>query len=1036
MVPLDPIFAHQLDYTGFGPTGTGFAPTHRQRQQAAAARARTQRAAVAMQFIDPYVGAFARTANQVFQAAGNPGDARQQIYGTASGQAVLDKAMALRRTGMLGHGDPLTYSTNIMQGVAAGGFGIQMGGHALQRDENGVRRPVPVFDPGTRVSGMGAQTEHMGIRVMQQAMDQLYGKGEVADPRKTHGFDMAEMSMLYNDHLRNNGMGKAMKVVSNARAGDKLSAALQSEIDLNVRRHLEDVASDVDDPNGRFAKRRQAIFETADDDTKAAYHADPALLDSAALADISKEFKDPKIQKHFKDMADAKTAVVTNHQVIKEATDTVKEMAGGMASLMDLFGEMSMVEGIMQRNAMFGTRLRDARAAKRENQIINSMSAAATLNGIDPQAFGQFAMLRQQDMLQNFKQLYGVDAKDDSVLNQTVAEMSRNIDIQANMRLHGATQAAKAARDAGLGNSLGEVATLDEIHADLQEGAGLLATNYQFVTALAGSKDLFGKEDNAIANRFVSEFQNSKDVNERNAIEARARAFYMRRGDHKTLETAMKAVREDTGRLGREDPYLLGDMIDTVQRGRHQALNRSRLDSVLGGDTAATSVFAEQLGSAGLTAMVDIANTDEAAPGDRAKALSELFAKSGMSDEQISLTKARYLNNDGSLKGGTADELVLLSKALTTYEKHGTDSVYGKKIEGARSLQALGESSARAKLGDQGISIRGVLNAFAEGKITGINTDEEKIMALKAMHDMGITIPGAERFDADVDLSKLDKRTLGRLRSVFGDDFDLAGQFGMSEEEFMAKYNEDEGFRAKAFARMQHNPDASISGPIDRAALISKEALDALEDVDLDKRVKGGHLAAKLLGVDGKDAHAMGNNIHIRNALKGNEDGTALADALKKDFMIDGGFSARVGLEASDAVKGLVPGWGAWQAFSKATGIGQDTIRSKHKNMERFMSMTDRLLEDPLLAAGLSDEDSLSLEKEYRRIAKEVETSGKKTVSWTEQGKEKTSSVEEYAAMMKKAADQLLEARTGEKKHTMENLTVTTLNVTNMNPPS
>ena len=134
------------DQTGYGYSPGGFAP--RPDDAAAAARMKHEmdRLSDMMAQIDPTIQrSLATFARAQVREGSDPAAVRRAAYGSVSGQVMTDTLMGLRRTGFLGHGDPINYAANVMQGVAGGGFNMDM------------------VSPGGRSSGMGQMVSGAGL---------------------------------------------------------------------------------------------------------------------------------------------------------------------------------------------------------------------------------------------------------------------------------------------------------------------------------------------------------------------------------------------------------------------------------------------------------------------------------------------------------------------------------------------------------------------------------------------------------------------------------------------------------------------------------------------------------------------------------------------------------------------------------------------------------------------------------------------------------------------------------------------------------
>ena len=151
---MNPYDSTPVDYTGYGPTGTGGAPTAAEHQQRIRNQHMTAQMARMAALTDPVaLAASERIVRlQHGMSGAGPDQVRRAMFQSAPGQMAMDAAMLMRTTGMIGQGDPITAAANIAQGVAGGGFRMSIGGKGE-------------FGTG-RVGGSGAISEHVSASFM------------------------------------------------------------------------------------------------------------------------------------------------------------------------------------------------------------------------------------------------------------------------------------------------------------------------------------------------------------------------------------------------------------------------------------------------------------------------------------------------------------------------------------------------------------------------------------------------------------------------------------------------------------------------------------------------------------------------------------------------------------------------------------------------------------------------------------------------------------------------------------------------------
>ena len=148
-----------FDHSGYGPTSTGFAPSAYDLRRLRANRFHSDRVSEAMQDIDPTLQSAALRIARATSGMRDDRSARDFLYGTARGQAIMDTARYARNAGMLGYGNVSNYAHNISSGISLGGMSmdIREGVTSVGRAVSGSGRLVGMSQ---RVSGNGMPTRH------------------------------------------------------------------------------------------------------------------------------------------------------------------------------------------------------------------------------------------------------------------------------------------------------------------------------------------------------------------------------------------------------------------------------------------------------------------------------------------------------------------------------------------------------------------------------------------------------------------------------------------------------------------------------------------------------------------------------------------------------------------------------------------------------------------------------------------------------------------------------------------------------------
>lgn len=380
---------NDLDYTGYGPTSAGRAPSAAELRRAAYNRYHTSRAIQAMQYQDPETAAAAERMVQLAMGSDkSPAAVRRTLYGTSAGQATLDAAFAARSAGYLGYGDPREYSANIMQ-LVSGGFKQSIMAGAL--DDNAGR--IEGFSQ--QVSGNGMIAERAAITMQKKMLDNLYGEGQSADPRRLNGYDMTEASQVAARIVGKRGMGNLMTYQRNADIETRIAAAKQSEVDPSVRAGLEGLTDDQKDKLANAERKSPDEFYKAVDEV------------AATMAD-------PKAAEALKNIAKSKGAMAFNEKGLKVVTDAVEEVTKGMAALNDIYGSLSSDTAHAMLEQIHGGRITNKQQARAAARTVDDMRNAAEYAGMDPKQLMALFAEKQASFADSIGDELGMDERSES----------------------------------------------------------------------------------------------------------------------------------------------------------------------------------------------------------------------------------------------------------------------------------------------------------------------------------------------------------------------------------------------------------------------------------------------------------------------------------------------------------------------------------------------------------------------------------------------------------------------------------------------
>ena len=398
---------NDLDYTGYGPTSAGRAPSAAELRRAAHNRYHSSRALQAMQYIDPAtVAASERMVQLGMGADKSPQAVRRTLYGTVAGQATLDAAFAARSSGLLGYGDPREYSKNITQ-MVGGGMRVSIRGGALDAQAGRMQG----FNQ--RVSGNGAIAERAAITMQKQMLDNLYGEGEQADPSRLNGYDMTEASQVAARVVGRSGMGHLMHLEKNADIGTRIASAMQSEVDPNVRAGLAGLTDDQ--------KQKLANAERSGDSGEL----------TRVINEVAATMEDPKAREALTNLSKSKHALVFNDENLKKVTDTVKEVTKGMAALNDIYGELSSDTAHAMLEQVHGGRITNKQQARAAARTVDNMRNAAEYAGMDPRQIMSMFATQQESVAGRVGDAIGLDNRSQQLRQKVGSQLAAKFTTEA-----------------------------------------------------------------------------------------------------------------------------------------------------------------------------------------------------------------------------------------------------------------------------------------------------------------------------------------------------------------------------------------------------------------------------------------------------------------------------------------------------------------------------------------------------------------------------------------------------------------------------
>lgn len=808
------------DYTGFGPAGAGNSPTLGERRKAAMDQFHSSRAVESMRYLDPYITraneALAR-ARQASNPNSSPDQARRDIYGTKAGQLAQDAAWAARTSGFVGYGNPANFAANNMQGLAAGGFSLDVRDGAYGNRSMGI---------GQRVTGNGMFTEQMAINFNRGVLRNLYGNAG-ADPRMTSGLNMEEMSQIVRTITSRGGVGTAGVLVRNASFNQRLSSQIANAVDPTIADGL----------------RRQDISLLSDLDAKGrrsgAAGEEGRRLQETYLASLT----DAKQRAETRALFRSNDALVPNQQTVKKVTDLAKEVAKGVASLSDIYTNLSTGELQRTLESIAGKRLVNETQVKQANNMVNQLRNAAIATGVDPLAFMQDVAQFQLSATGRLGQAFGMDGRTSAQARATAGNLSGEIKTRAQFLQQQSESRITRAAELGI-NLSGTAMSADDIAEDKLQGAEEFAQNNKAYVMALGMRESMTGADRARVDAAMAEFDSANTPAQRAAARNKLQNILARGGNFsefarsRTAKTAFaRGTEGDNGTR----------VLNTIERARAQGINDTGLRSFasqsmsdgglgLGADAAArlARLTTQNVGAEGLvdlTAASKIQGEQE-----RRQAQMDVLRKARLTDADA----AFYLQSVTGADGGMLSQLAGFTQqaAMAGYG----NSAYEQSRIADSKLAMLTSQRDKFRGGDAEISLKSIANALLTDRTTNLETPDAKVLAIQAMLKEGAPVIQNGVNMGDEIISGLDvsqgftREALAKINRLNGGDTGLLGRLGMSEGDFITQSKTDSALRQRALDFLTTQANFSLGGPQNSLAGISKRGSDAFSGSDFNKR--------------------------------------------------------------------------------------------------------------------------------------------------------------------------------------------------------
>jgi hypothetical protein len=820
------------DHTGYGPTPYGSAPSIEELRRSSYNRHSSNRARDAMRYQDVSV---TQTAEQLARmAAGkdrDPATIRRNLHGTTLGQGFMDAAAFARKSGYVGPGgDPTRYSDNVMN-MVAGGFTTDI----MEREGDSAARKTGF---GQRVSGGGMLTERAGIMTQGKMLDNLYGKGQVADSSKLSGYNMEDASVVAQSVVGRGGMGPLLGVTRNANFGERLRSTLDSAQNPGVIDGLSGLSE---------AQRDRAanidIMSHGEDRDK-------------AINEMAKELSDPKAQQAFKDVMQSTDAITFNDAAVKKVTDTVKEVTKGMAALSDIYGGLSTEDALAGLEKIAGGRITNKAQAKAASRTVDTMRNTAEYAGMDPKMMMSMAAANTEGIKQMFQEL-GLDQRTGSTTDKASADLANEITISSARTSKTASETNRKLTEMGVAGFDKEVDPT-EVAADqnrmLQESAQL----YEAVNTSFSDKALLGKTDDQKAKieALQTEFKanqgiTQQDVARKAEIELQMQDLlggkqgyaatrnqkYMREARAEGLatdESERQRNRDARGALAGHDVVMnLAEQAGIGEGLSEDEATKARQDF--------NFKTMQELG--GVRGLADLKATgQEKTAEDRANARKAFQERYKRSDEEMKELEKAFINEDGTTK-----------KELDSYIQGvgGVDYTYGEgsapdeRDASELYIKNLQKNEGRRRVESSGGGLRGIakemfkdknFDAFGDVDTTAASLDmltdrfgaDSSVMNVEVEDEEGKmqTVKMNDMRASGVDLTQgLNQETLDKFDKVAGRKLNLRDKINkerkteMTEAEFLEFSKGAEGQEA-IYKALDETEGVSVGGAANNMTLM------------------------------------------------------------------------------------------------------------------------------------------------------------------------------------------------------------------------
>lgn len=782
-----------IDYTGYGYSSGGFAPTAADSADARRNKQQMDKMSDYMQKLDPVLNRTLETLirTQVRNGA-TPEEARRAAFGSSQGQLLSDFTLGMRRTGFLGQGDPINYGRNILQGVSGGGFSVNV------QDRNGGASGL-----NQGVMGGGMLAGQASMQMAKDLMTQLYGK-DGADPREAYGHNMEQASMVFRKLSERGALGN---VGTFRRYSDDKDSA-----DYKMS------ASAVDE------KLANARRQEVDPLIKAALEGTSADNIGDRIAEATKK-GDKQVAEALGNIQTGNSTFALDDKNTKRVAEITKETLKGLSNLKDIYGDLSNPQLLAQMESLTGIRITNQAESRKAANMTSKLIGSAEATGNDPAGVISMVMSRMGLTQQRVAAAFGAELGEGGTRSATgkrIAAGMANATAVDSMETEAAMRDDAARTNSTLGTAI-RPKSKEEIMADNEKQNAVWSEQNKALALGSGLAETTFKDDK----EFTAAYRNALSAAKSATTETERAA----------ANSQMERVIQD--KLGRssEDYLKTGQGTEALANADWQSL--SDASNVASAAAARTDLSDQLMRKAGMSEG-DVKLASQAFRSRLGTSGMERLA--GKSKEERA-TELKKMVSEGYLSEAQSEAVVKNMESMSDKQFAAQMTDVGNSSGGGRALYDVevgkAEASARANKqqreafsDDKGLSVKSIANAIlSDPKKNSLNTDTKRLFALEAMQKAGLAgdLAPVTRINTE---DGFNQEEMDKIRKATGDDkFAIHTKLGFeSEADMIAAQAKDPSLKRKIQRELDANTSLISGGTPDDMYFANADQNDAIKE--------------------------------------------------------------------------------------------------------------------------------------------------------------------------------------------------------------